>query len=153
VGNGVEVGTNVAVGTGVTVGAEVQAARKKVIEIAIKVCFTASGFPVASAFESNLRLTCDARVERRDVKLFSTPTTPEAAREMKTTSNYAKKLRKPVLTLNEVKGKDGVVGVRVFPDVQVHRCLTAGITCRVGRSAVRCTHCPQHVLLGADING
>ena len=48
-------------------------------------------------------------------KRLSTPTTPEAAREMKTTSNYAKKPWGPVLTLNEVKGKDGVVGVRVFP--------------------------------------
>jgi hypothetical protein len=86
-GNGVEVGANVAVGAGVTVGAGVQAAMKKVIEIAIKVCFIASGFPVASAFESNLRLVCDARVEQRDVKLFCTPTTPDAPREMKTPSH------------------------------------------------------------------
>ena len=30
-------------------------------------------------------------------------------------TNFAEKPREPVLTLNAVKGKDGVVGVRVFP--------------------------------------
>jgi len=53
VGNGVEVGTNVPVGAGVTVGAGAQAARKKVIEMAIKVRFIVSRFSVVSAFESN----------------------------------------------------------------------------------------------------
>ena len=47
--------------------------------------------------------------------------TPDAPPEMKVPSNCANHLchaegepREPVLTLNEVKGKDGVVGVRVF---------------------------------------
>jgi hypothetical protein len=34
-------------------------------------------------------------------------------------TNFARKPRKPVLTLNAVKGKDGVAGVRVFPDAHV----------------------------------
>jgi hypothetical protein len=31
---------------------------------------------------------------------------------------FARKPREPVLTLNKVKGKDGMVGVRVFGGVQ-----------------------------------
>jgi hypothetical protein len=57
-------------------------------------------------------------------KRYSTPATPEAAREIKPPSNYAKRQchaegepRESVLTLNAVKRKDRVIGVRVFPDV------------------------------------
>jgi len=67
-----------------------------------------------------------------DRKRRSTPTTPDAPREMKSTSNYANQLRKKprelVLTLNtfaslsvnSVKGKDGMVGVRGFSVVQAY---------------------------------
>jgi hypothetical protein len=49
--------------------------------------------------------------------------TPKVACKMKPTSNYAnhlcQKAAEPVLTLSEVKGKDGMVGVRVFPDARL----------------------------------
>ncbi len=38
---------------------------------------------------SNSRLTRDAGLQRHDAKRYSTPTTPEPTREMKTTSNCA----------------------------------------------------------------
>jgi hypothetical protein len=59
-------------------------------------------------------------------KRHGTPTTPDAPREMKTTSNCANHLRHAegepqefILTLNEVKGKNGVVGLRVFADAHI----------------------------------
>jgi hypothetical protein len=41
---------------------------------------------------SNLRLTRDAGLQRHDAKRYSTPTTPEATREMKPPSNCANHL-------------------------------------------------------------
>jgi hypothetical protein len=66
---------------------------------------------------------------------FSTPTTPEVPHEMKSPSNCANQQchaggepREPLLTLNEVKGKDGVVDVRVFADVRLAVFLTSAFS-------------------------
>jgi hypothetical protein len=61
-------------------------------------------------------------IKRNVWKRLSAPTAPDAPHEMKPTSNCANHLchgggepREPVLPLNAVKGKDDVVGVRLFP--------------------------------------
>jgi len=65
-------------------------------------------------------------LKRHGGKRPSTPTTSEPTREMKPPSNCANHLRhtegeprEPILTLNTMKGKDGVVSGQVFADVHL----------------------------------
>jgi hypothetical protein len=62
-------------------------------------------------------------LKKNVTKRYSTPITPEVVREMATSFNCAnqltKKPREFILTLNGVKRKGGVVGVRVFPDAHL----------------------------------
>jgi hypothetical protein len=80
-----------------------------------------------SAFYSTCTSPAALGWQRHDGERLSTPTTPEPTREMKLPSNCANRQchaeggpRELVLTQNEVKGKDGVVGVRVFGDALIY---------------------------------
>jgi hypothetical protein len=86
-------------------------------------------------------LSTRIQLKMHAAKRRSTPPHPKALPEMATTSNCANRRchaegepPEPVLTLTlsaaKGKGKDGVVGVRVFPDTQCQAATVSNATCK-----------------------